>query len=326
MSGKVASIDLSLENLWRSWCAYKKGKESSHALDQFRFHLEAELFNLYKDLKDGNYHHGSYRRFIVCDNKRREISVTAMRDRVVHRLLYDYLVAIYDKTFLYDVWSCRKDKGLVAGIERTQQFFRSFPAAYVWRSDIQKFFDSVDHQVLLRILSFRVKDEQALSILREIIASYSSKPMTKVGIPIGNLTSQIFANIYLHELDHFIKHSIKPLRYLRYGDDFILLEKDLHKLKHYKDQITRFLENDLHLKINTKNDVIRKIKQGLKFLGVVIYPGGRKLNRRNEKRISRNLEINNISSYWGLVQKHGNIKGKKLFAWVIDRKLDKLSL
>ncbi len=169
------SIDVGLKNIWRSWFAFRKGKRPTAELHEFQYYLERNLFSLFTDLNKGTYRHGGYRKFTVSDNKRREISVASIRDRVVHRLVYDFLTPLYDKTFVYDAWSCRVGKGLLGAIERAQQFLRQFPRAFVWRSDIQKFFDSVDHQTLLAILSRKIKDAKAYALLTEIISSFAIK-------------------------------------------------------------------------------------------------------------------------------------------------------
>jgi retron-type reverse transcriptase len=122
--GSVESIDLSLKNIWKCWFAFRAGKRATLEMHDFQYHLEKNLYKLFLDLNNGRYRHGGYKKFIVCDNKRREISVASVRDRVVHRLIYDYLEKIYDKTFIYDAWSCRKEKGLLGAIERTQEFLR----------------------------------------------------------------------------------------------------------------------------------------------------------------------------------------------------------
>lgn len=138
----------------------------------FQFYLEKNLFSLHKDLNRGTYRHGSYRIFTVCDNKKRTISVAPIRDRVVHRLIYDCLVPIFDKTFIYDAWSCRKGKGLLACIERTQVFLKKNPQAYVWRADIKKFFDSVDRKTLLDLVFRKVKCSKAQWLIREVVNSF----------------------------------------------------------------------------------------------------------------------------------------------------------
>ena len=146
------SIDISLESIWKSWWAYRKGKRFTEDLYEFQYHLEENLFDLYSVLNNGTYVHGGYHKFIISDNKRREIAVASIRDRIVHRLLYDQFVTIWDKTFIHDAWSCRKGKGLLGAIQRTQDFLQSYPRAYVWRADIKKFFDNVNHEILTNLI------------------------------------------------------------------------------------------------------------------------------------------------------------------------------
>ena len=169
-----SSIDLSLANVWQSWFKFIKGKRKTKESDYSSYCLEQNLENLHFDLNSGRYKHGGYKKFIVTDNKRRQISVASVRDRAVHRLLYEYLNRIYDKTFVYDAWSCRKNKGLTGAIERTQKFLYKHTNAFVWRADIKKFFDNVDRQTLLKILSLKIKDAKAMFVLQEIIASHAT--------------------------------------------------------------------------------------------------------------------------------------------------------
>lgn len=325
------SIDLSLKNIWQSWFAFRKGKKATDELHKFQYYLEKNLSELFEDLNSGRYRHGSYRKFIVCDNKRREISVASIRDRVVHHLVYDYLEKIYDKIFIYDAWSCRKGKGLLGAIERTACFLKRsithththtppshFP--HVWKCDIKKFFDSVDQEILLKILSFRIKDSTTLNLLKEIISSFTTVSGNKIGMPIGNLTSQIFANIYLNELDRFVKHELAAKSYLRYGDDFIIVENDLEKLKLFRTQVIDFLRDKLKLAVNPKSDKILKPSHGLKFLGINFWPFGKNLNKRSLNRAQKRLNQNNLSSYSGLIKQHCNRKNQKKFTWLILEK------
>ena len=170
--GKDVSIELSLENLWRTWLNFRAGKKPTPELDELQYDLEGNFFKLHRELNRRTYRHGRYRVFTVCDNKKRVISVAPIRDRLVHRLLYDYLVPIYDSTFIFDAWSCREGKGLLACIERTQKFLTAHPRSFVWRTDIRKFFDSVDHETLLATLSRRIRDPKALWLIQEIISSF----------------------------------------------------------------------------------------------------------------------------------------------------------
>lgn len=319
--GKDSIIDLSLKNSWRTWFQFKKDKNFGFELYDFQYHLERNLEALFHDLNKGTYHHGGYRKFIVSDNKRREIPVASVRDRFVHRLIYDHLINIYDKTLIYDAWSCRVGKGLLASIERTQEFLTSYPEGYVWRGDVRKFFDSVDQEALLQILSLKVKNKVTFELLKEVIHSFTTLKDRGVGMPIGNLTSQIFANIYLNELDRFVKQQVKPKAYLRYGDDFLLVDSDLEKLNTFRTDTVRFLENELKLNMNAKNDRILNAKDGLRFLGVVLWPSGRILNKRSLGRATSRLKSKNVSSYSGLIKEHTGLKHMKRFNWTIYEKL-----
>jgi retron-type reverse transcriptase len=297
------SIDISVANLWHCYCKYQKGKKRTYEFNQFKYNLEDELFNLHEELATGRYEPGDYRYFEVTDNKKRTISVAPLRDKIVHRLIYDYLVEIYDKMFIYDVWSCRKGKGLHKAIDRTQYFLKKYPDSYAWRCDIKKFFDSVSHEVLLKISAIRIKDKFSLDLIKKNVKSYDFR--NGRGVPIGNLTSQIFANIYLNEFERYVKHKLKPLAYLRYGDDFIVLSNDRKKLRLIRTLAINYLKDNLQLQINCKNDIIIKARQGLHFLGCNIYPNGKILKKRNVRRIEQKLNFRNISSYYGIVGQYG---------------------
>lgn len=168
------SIDLSLANIWRCWFQFRKGKKPVKELEHFKYFLEKNLFALYGELNNGSYRHGRYRHFVVTDNKRRQIAVASVKDKVVHRLLYEYLRPIYDKTFIFDVWSCRENKGLIGAIERTQAFLRRHSQSFVWRADINKFFDHLNHSILRNILRLKISDGNALWLLEQVIKSYST--------------------------------------------------------------------------------------------------------------------------------------------------------
>lgn len=315
------SIDISLENIWRSWFEFRRGKKRTIEFEYFQYNLEENLYQLFVELNGENYHHGQYQKFVVTDNKRREISVAKIRDRVVHRLVYEYLVDIYDHTFIYDAWSCRRAKGLVGAIERTQNFLHKYQKSFVWRTDITKFFESVNQETLFSFVSRRVHDTRALQIMQEIIKSYydhnHEEATSQKGMPIGNLTSQIFANIYLNELDRFVKNTLKPQAYVRYGDDFIVIEKEKQILEIKRARVIDFIEQKLFLEINKKHDIIIPVKQGLHFLGIEIFPNGRRLKNRNWIRAQERLNIQNMASYRGLIQKHECNKKKQYFDWKI---------
>lgn len=153
---------------------FRRGKRRNKELANFEYFLEDNLWWLYLDLNEDKYTHHSYQHFTIQEGKRRDIAVACMRDRVVHRLVYEYLVSIYDRIFIYDVWSCRRGKGLTDAINRTEKFFKKYPKSFVWRADVTKFFDNVRQDILFNILSRRVKDEKAIRLIKQIITSYKT--------------------------------------------------------------------------------------------------------------------------------------------------------
>ena len=173
MTESSSDINLSLTNVWRSWVAFRAGKKPSREITAFELSLEYNLLRLCADLNNGEYVHGKYTHRIVNDRKRRDIAVAAVRDRVVHRLLYEYLVPIVDPKLDYDVWSCRKGKGLHQAINRTALLTNRYSRAWIWRADISKFFDSVNHDTLRDCLKQHISHSQALILLDKVVDSYN---------------------------------------------------------------------------------------------------------------------------------------------------------
>lgn len=200
--------------------------------------------------------HGEYAHKIVNEKKRRDIQVANVRDRVVHRLLYDYLVPIVDRRLDYDVWSCRPGKGVHQAVERARHMIRRHPQAWVWRADVTKFFDNVTHTKLMQILKYHVVDHTALELLERVVTSYAG--VTDRGIPIGNLTSQIFANIYLNEFDRLVRHTLKPLSYIRYGDDFLVFAESEQEAIGFQCHAAQWLRRELFLSLHKKNNHVIK--------------------------------------------------------------------
>ena len=169
----ISDIDMSIPKIWQAWRRFARGKRKTPEYHDFVFNLESNLRKIHEDLCRRTYIHGSYDVFETYENKKRTILVAKWRDRVMHRLVYDYLVEIYDESFIYDLWSCRKGKGLTGAIERSQLLLRRNQHAFVWRSDVKKFFDSVDQDVLLTVLRKKIVRPNVLWIIEKIIHSYS---------------------------------------------------------------------------------------------------------------------------------------------------------
>ena len=187
------------------------------------------------------------------------------------------------------------------------------PDAWVWRGDVSKFFDSVNHETLKTIVRRYICDQTTLEILEEVIESYSSSPGT--GIAIGNLTSQILSNAYLNEFDRYARHELKPLAYLRYGDDFIMFFPSRNKTEEGQKLGIRFLESKLQLTIHKHNNVIVRVRNGLHFLGIRLFIDGMRIQPHTWQRLKSRINDTNYSSYRGLTNKVGSRAQKKDILW-----------
>jgi hypothetical protein len=201
---------------------------------------------------------------------------------------------------------------------------RKYPDAWVWRADITKMFDSVDQHTLKAILRTRVTDPVALCLLDETIDSYKSFDDAR-GIPIGNLTSQILANIYLNEFDRFMKHSLKPYAYLRYGDDWLCFANSKQELESMRKQAIRFLDTELSLSVHKKINVIKPVRKGVSYLGVDIWSKGRRVDADAIAKMEKNLSLRNVTSYKSLLSKHQPGKSIDRFEWTVTGIIDKNS-
>ena len=268
---------ISLENLFQAWDEFSKGKLKKKDVQKFYRNLEDNLFELHRKLENRTYRHGTYQDFYVNYPKRRYIHKAEVEDRIVHHLLYKYLYEIFDKTFIFDSYSCRLNKGTHKAVKRLEKFTRKVSKNYIsscWvlKCDIKKFFAGVDHKVLLTLLNKKINDEDIIWLLEQIIYSFHSDRGEGKGMPLGNLTSQVFANIYLNELDQFIKHKLRARYYIRYVDDFLFLSNNRELLYKCVDTLRQFLEDKLRLELHPDKVIFRKLEWGIDFLGYVVLP------------------------------------------------------
>ncbi|MFA5051392.1 MAG: reverse transcriptase domain-containing protein [Patescibacteria group bacterium] len=278
-----------MENLFLAWDEFKKGKRKKIDVQIFERNLEDNLFELYKDLNNKTYQHSTYKSFYIQDPKLRHIHKAEVKDRIIHHLIYRYLERIFEPSFIFDSYSCRKNKGTHRAVERLAKFYWRISKnctrnCFVLKCDIKKFFASVDHQILLTIIFKKINEPNILWLIKNIIDSFPQ------GIPLGNLTSQIFANIYLNELDQFVKHQLKIKYYIRYTDDFVILSKSQEYLEALIPIINNFLGDKLKLTLHPNKVIIRKYKQGIDFLGYVSLPYWRVLRTKTKKRMFKKLE------------------------------------
>ncbi len=292
---------ISLENLFGAWQEFKKGKMRKFDVQAFGWNLEEHVFALYDDLRDGNYRHGPYESFYVHDPKRRHIHKPSVRDRLLHHALFRVIEPLFDRRFIFDSWSCRKGKGAHRAVDHFQAFGwqlsrNNTRTVWVLKLDIQKFFQSVDQEILFLILTRIITDPRARELLKIVIKSFPQ------GIPLGNLTSQLFANIYLNELDQFVKHELRMRPYVRYCDDFVLLHHDRCVLEAVLSKIQTFLSHKLHLALHPKKIILTRYHQGVDFLGFVCFPHYRILRTKTKRRLIRRLTSKNTPSYSGLLK------------------------
>lgn len=299
---------ISPESLFAAWDAFRKGKSKKRDVMAFEYELERNIFALHHELRTRTYRHGGYTDFYINDPKRRHIHKAPVRDRVLHHALYAVLNPIFEPTFIYDSYSCRTGKGTHRGVDRLRTFLRrvnqnSRSPCFALKCDIKQFFQSVDHAVLLRIIEEKVKDADARWLIREIVESFAP------GIPLGNLTSQLFANIYMNELDQFAKHELQVPFYLRYTDDFVIIHRSLAVLYSWLPRIREFLAGRLKLELHPKKIIFRKYRQGIDFLGYVELPHHRVLRTETKRRIAKcitnGISSQSLQSYLGMLS-HAN--------------------
>jgi len=292
---------VSFENIHLGYLKARKGKRYKKDILSFSFNLEENLISIKNDLNDGTYKHGEYKEFIINDSKKRKIKAPTFRDRVVHHSLCNIIEPIFDRTFNFDSFACRKGKGTHRAIKRLKSFLKNNGELYCYKSDVSKYFDSVDHEILMSLIKKKIRDKKVIWIIKEIIKSASSGK-DGVGIPIGNLTSQLFANIYLSKFGHFAKNSMKEKMCLRYMDDFIFLGRK-HRLRVVSKKTGHFLLNKLNLIVNPKKNIIFPTYKGIDFLGYVIFRNYVLLRKRTVRRFLK--KGGDVKSFFAYAQ-HAN--------------------
>jgi hypothetical protein len=287
----------SFENLHRQYLACRRNKRNALNALRFEARQEENLLDLQEALLNRTYGPSRSVCFFVKKPKLREIFAADFRDRVVHHVLVDHLERIWEPVFIHDSYACRKGKGIHAGVERLRQFIRQVtrngtrPAWYL-QLDIHNYFMSIDKAILFALLAPKIRDEDALWLTRVLVfhdctQNYVIKGDTRLldkipphktlfragpqrGLPIGNLNSQFFANVYLNGLDQFVKHTLKCRHYLRYCDDFVLLSERRKQLLDWRERIADYLREHLRLELNPKRQKLRPVGDGVDFLGYIV--------------------------------------------------------
>jgi RNA-directed DNA polymerase len=277
----------SFENMYLACRKALRGKRSKQTVAPFYFNLENELIDLRQELIEGRYQPRPYRIFEIREPKVRQICSSNFRDRVVHHSICNILEPMFERRFIYDTYACRPGNGTHAALRRCQQFSRQHQ--YFLKCDIKKYFPSIDHIIMKRLLSRFIKDQKLLALTDRVIDHSVPGHEAGKGLPIGNLTSQHFANLYLGELDHFLKDRLGVSGYLRYMDDFISFADTKEELHEILFAIREFCEKVLNLELKEKATLIAPVSEGVPFLGFRIFPNLIRLQRPNLLRFRRKV-------------------------------------
>lgn len=297
------------ENLYEAYLNARKNKRYRGDVLEFSAHLEENLIQLQNELIYKTYRVGRYREFYVYEPKKRLIMALQFRDRVIQWAIYQHLNPWFDRQFIYDSYGCRDGKGTHRAADRLQYWMRQVSRKkerfYYLKLDISKYFYRVDHEILLNILRRKIDDEDLVGLLGRIINSEHTafglpaftdpadcppeERLTDKGMPIGNLTSQMFANIYLDQLDQYAKQDLRLHYYIRYMDDIIILHDDKKRLHEIKDEIEAFLWEELRLNLNKKT-AIRPVSHGIEFVGFRIFATHRKLKNSSARKMKSRLK------------------------------------
>ncbi len=279
----------------------RKGKSKKSYVIEFEKNLEEELRRLKQELEMQSYCPRPLKRFTIRDPKTRVIHASNFRDRVVHHAICNIIEPIFNRVFISDSFANRKGKGNLAAVKRFEKFQRKVSSngkllygskdnnmivGFALKADIKHYFDEINHGVLLQELKRKIRDEKLLNLIKIILESNSN--FSGKGMPIGNLTSQLFANIYLNKFDHFVKHNLKAKYYLRYVDDFIIFHKRREVLWCYREEIKRFLE-ELKLELHEEKTKVYSLHKGIKFLGFRIFYFYKLPLKRNVKIIKEKI-------------------------------------
>ena len=280
-----------IQNLHEAYYKASKNKRFTSGYINFRKDSETNLEKLRKSLVDGKYTHGQYRHFIITDPKQRLISAASFPDRVIHHAIMNVLEPVFERQFIFHTYACRKEKGTHAAVRYA--FKCAGRSEFFLKLDVRKYFDSIDHTVLKQFLCRIIKDARCLELLFGVIDSYKidfegDSVGRKKGLPIGNLTSQFFANFYLSALDHFILEKLKPEGYVRYMDDMVIFGDSVKNLKNIFDEVDRFCLEKLALFL--KIPVFGKTFRGVPFLGWRITKDRIFLLSKTKRRMKNRLK------------------------------------
>lgn len=335
-------MDTLLTDLFRAYYNARSNKRNTPSQLRFEMNLETNLINLYHDLRDRKYKPLPSVCFVVQDSVKREVFASDFRDRVVHHLYYNYVAALFDRQFIYDSYSCRKGKGTLLGIERLQRHIRAVSRnytreAYILKLDIRGYFMSINRTLLCNMVHEMIEKVRMPCDVKDIVcyltdiitmkdpmqgaikkgnpSGWKDLPPTKclscsppgVGMPIGDLTSQLYSNVFLSKLDWFVTQTLGFRHYGRYVDDFYIVDTDLTRLEHAVPAISGLLSS-LGLSLHPKKVRLQKVTRPMSYLGAVVYPFYRHCSSRTMRRYMHYKRVyEELSGHDGLPQAGLNV-------------------
>ena len=297
----------SFKNIHSAYLKARRGKRYKKDILLFSFDLENNLSEIKRGMEKGIYKHGGYKEFIVNDSKKRLIKAPTFKDRVVHHSLCNIIEPVFERTFTFDSYACRKGKGTHRAVKRLKSFLKDNNDFFCYKCDISKYFDSIDHDILLSLIKKKIKDRRIMWLVEEVLKSSFSKGKG-IGIPIGNLTSQLFANIYLSRFGHFAKNVMREKMCLRYMDDFIFIGKK-HRLQAVSRKSISFLRKELRLNVNLSKNIVFPTNKGIDFLGYVVFDKYILLRKSTVRRFLKKMkgaEKEVVKNAWFAYAKHAD--------------------
>ena len=318
-------------NLYEAYIKARKNKRYRQEVMEYTSNLEENLIILQNELIWGEYRIGTPRVFTIFVPKIREIKALPFKDRVLQHALNSIIEPYFENSFYHYSYACRKDKGTHRASLKVQEWLyiakKNNKNLYCLKCDIKKFFNSVDLEILVELIKRKIKDKKVIWLIKQIIGK------SKKGMPIGSLTSQLFANVYLNELDKFVKHHLRIKNYMRYMDDFIIFSEDKKELHFILNEIENFLKENLELELNNKTR-IHPVQTGVEFVGYIHFYNKIRIRKSSWKRFKKNLKAtkksydkntinketynNTISSYYGHLK---HTKNKKIINKIVKMKL-----
>ncbi len=354
--------NFTLEEVYNAFLDCRRKKRKTKEYLKFDLNREENLIQLYTELNFGTYDVGKSVHFIVEFPKAREVWAGNFRDRIIHHLLCNRIQDTFLKRFINDSYSCIIGKGTLYGAQRifkfTRQITNNFQKdAYYLQCDLHNYFLSINREILFKLLIKHIKEEELQWLIKKILfhdprKNYYSRTTKELilklpkhktlfncdnihGLPIGNLTSQFFSNVYLNELDQFIKRKLKIKYYGRYVDDFVLLHNDIQYLKYCEIEINNFLINNLDLKLNTTKTKHNLISKGIDFVGYIIKPGRIHLRSKTKNKV-KNIILNlndiydlevirqRVNSYLGMFKHSSSYQERRKICQTINHQKSKL--